>query len=110
MEISSNYQANGDIVNLKVTSKKHIADINSNQIKGNEITDSFKDLFVKAVSEVNNLELNSTDLTNKMTIDPESVNIHDVQIAAEKAEMGVMLTKGIIDRVIRAYNEIINVR
>ena len=51
-----------------------------------------------------------TIITNQMIMNPDSVNIHDVQIAAEKAEMSVMFTKGIIDRAIRAYKEITSVR
>jgi len=45
-----------------------------------------------------------------MAVNPESVNIHDVQIAAEEAEMAVLFTKGVVDRVIRAYKDITNLR
>lgn len=110
MDILSNYDVKGDIVNLKVSRKNHISDKTIEELKDDSLTASFKDLFNKALSEVNNMELKATDLANQFAIDPDSVNIHDVQIAAEQAEMGVMLTKGIMDRVIRAYKEIISVR
>ena len=45
-----------------------------------------------------------------MAVDPESVDIHDVQIAAEEAEMAVLFTKNIVDKAIRAYKEILNLR
>jgi len=110
VDILSNYDVKGDIVNLKVSRKNHISDKTIEELKDDSLTASFKDLFNKALSEVNNMELKATDLANQFAIDPDSVNIHDVQIAAEQAEMGVMLTKGIMDRVIRAYKEIISVR
>ncbi|MCK4797193.1 MAG: flagellar hook-basal body complex protein FliE [Spirochaetes bacterium] len=108
MKILSNF--NGDIVNLKVSHKKHILDNPQNQVKGDSITKSFSNLFNNMIGEVNNLELKATDLTNQMVINPDSVNIHDVQIAAEQAEMAILLTKGIMDRVIRAYREVSNLR
>lgn len=110
MKISSNYNVSGDIVNLKVSKKNHIDDKIHEQLNGDSIASTFKDMFNKAVGQVNDMELKATDLANKLAIDPDSVDIHDVQIAAEEAEMGVLLTKGIVDRVIRAYKEIINVR
>jgi flagellar hook-basal body complex protein FliE len=110
VNILSNYDVKGDIVNLKVSRQNHISDKTIEEPKGDTVTESFKDLFNKALGEVNNLELKATDIANQFTIDPDSVNIHDVQIAAEQAEMSVMLTKGIMDRVIRAYKEIISVR
>ncbi len=110
MEISSNHNANGDIVNLKVSKKNHITDQQQPEKTSDNLAATFKDMFNKAIGQVNDLELKSTDLANQLAIDPDSVDIHDVQIAAEEAEMGVMFTKGIVDRVIRAYKEIINAR
>lgn len=110
MKIYSNYQVNGDIIELKTSRKNHIPGERKEELKGDQVTESFKDLFTKTINNVNNLEIKSTDLTNQMVIDPDSVNIHDVMIASEQAEMAVLLTKDIMDRVIRAYKEIINVR
>lgn len=110
MKIQPNFNVNGDIVNLKVSRQKHINTSFQNNIKSDSISKSFSSLFSQMVNQVNNLELKATDLTNQMTIDPGSVNIHDVQIAAEQAEMAVLFTKGIVDRVIRSYREITNLR
>lgn len=109
MKILSNSQLSGDIVNLKVNNQKHIGDKKPVKNDPNPVQ-SFGDLFKKALSDVNDLENKSVQLTNQMAIDPESVNIHDVQIAAEQAEMAVLFSKGIVDRVIRAYKEITTVR
>jgi flagellar hook-basal body complex protein FliE len=110
MQIPSNFNINGDIIGLKVSRPNHMTDILPREKSGDPVVQNFADMFNKALGEVNDLELKSTELTNKMTIDPDSVNIHDVQIAAEKAEMAVLFTKGIVDRVIRAYREITELR
>ena len=67
-------------------------------------------MFNKAIGEVNDLENKSTALATQLAVDPESVDIHDVQIAAEEAEMAVLFTKNIVDKAIRAYKEILNLR
>ena len=110
MKILSSHDTIGDIVNLKVSRKKHINTPLQSQIKPDNITKNFSDLFNKVIGDVNKLELKATEITNQMVIDPDSVNIHDVQIAAEHAEMSILLTKGVIDRVIKAYKEITNLR
>lgn len=110
MDLLSINEVKGDLVSLKVSNKNHIGGKEIDSQSGDKVVSSFADMFNKAFNEVNELELKSVDLTNQMAIDPESVNIHDVQIAAEEAEMAVMFTKGIVDRVIRAYKDITNLR
>lgn len=110
MKIISQNQALGDAINLKISREKHITGKQMPPNYNDKVTDNFSTLFNKALNEVNNLELKATDIANQMAVNPDSVNIHDVQIAAEQAEMAVMLTKGITDRAIRAYKEITSVR
>ncbi len=110
MDLLSVNEVKGDFVGLKVTNKNHIIGKGQKEVTGDKVVSSFSDMFNKAFNDVNELELKSIDLTNQMAIDPDSVNIHDVQIAAEEAEMAVMFTKGIVDRVIRAYKDITNLR
>ena len=110
MNLLSVNEVQGDLVSLKVANKNHIGGKELQSNAGEKVVSSFSDMFNKAFNDVNELELKSIDLTNQMAVDPESVNIHDVQIAAEEAEMAVMFTKGIVDRVIRAYKEITNLR
>lgn len=108
MKISGN--SNGDIVNMKTLHKNHITDGTVVKGKGEKVVSDFARMFNSAIGEVNEMELKSTELANMMAIDPESVDIHDVQIAAEEAEMAVLMTKGIVDRVIRGYKEITNLK
>lgn len=110
MEILSTSQVSGDIVRMNSVYENHITDTKRSSAKGEKVTSSFAQMFNKAIGEVNDLENKSTALATQLAVDPESVDIHDVQIAAEEAEMAVLFTKGLVDRAIRAYKEILNLR
>jgi flagellar hook-basal body complex protein FliE len=110
MQILSTNNVNGDFVNLKLTNPRHIAGVSGSNQPKEPVVSSFADMFNKALNEVNELEVTSKNLATQMAIDPDSVDIHTVQIAAEEAEVAVLFTKGIFDRVIRAYKEITNLR
>ena len=110
MTISSNLSINqvkGDFVNMNVTNPRHIGGVQS---KGTLNGVSFGEMLSAFVEKANDMENRSAALTNQMAIDPDSVDIADVQIAAEEAEMSVLFTKNIVDKAIRAYKEIINLR
>ncbi len=110
MKILSDFHLRGDIVDLKVSREKHQVGTKSADYLGDDISRTFSELFNKSFGEVNRLEQRSTELTTQMTVDPDSVEIHDVMLAAEQAEMAVLYTKAIVDRVIKAYKEIVNPR
>ena len=110
MQVNSINDVTGDIVSLKVTNKNHILG-SENQVKSNDnVVSGFADMFNSAFNDVNNLELKSNEMTKQLAVNPDSVNIEDVQIAAEESEMAILFTKGIVDRVIRAYKEITSLR
>jgi flagellar hook-basal body complex protein FliE len=71
---------------------------------------SFGSLFLRALGQVNDQQLRAQDLSQALVTDPESVDIHDVTIALAEANLSLSMTKAIIDRAIRAYREIINIR
>lgn len=103
MKIYSNSELTGDLVSLKTTNKKHIG--SAQPTLNTEVPGTFKDVFNKALNQVNDLDNQSTNLAGQMASDPGSVNIHDVQIATEKAEMAVFFTKSVVDKVINAYKK-----
>ena len=100
----------GHIVPMKTSRNRHINDVEMSKHKGDNISEGFKDVFFKAIGNVNSLEQKANELTTRMATDPDSVEIHDVMIAASQAEMAVAFTKAVADRVIRAYKEITSVR
>ncbi len=66
---------------------------------------SFANILNQGLQKVNTLEQQS-DVLTRMLVSGEVENIHDVMIAAEKAEVAINLTMNIRDKVIRAYDEI----
>lgn len=70
----------------------------------------FKSLFFEAVTSVNNDQVKVARMTEQAILDPSSINDHDVTISLARANMSLSMTKAISDRVLRAYQEIINMR
>ncbi len=109
MGLFSPNEVTGQIVNMIATDPRHFGRGNVSA-KSSSVEESFGKLLFGALNQVNNDQLNSINLTQKMITDPDSVNIHDVTIAIAKANLSLATTKAIADRAIRAYREIISIR
>jgi len=71
---------------------------------------SFGGLFLQALGQVNEQQLRAQDLSQALITDPESVDVHDVTVALAEANLSLSMAKAVIDRAIRAYREIVNLR
>ncbi len=109
MKIFSSTEVIGDIVKLKATNPKHFKDVMRAE-DDDGVEKSFGALLKNALKKVNDLQIKSDEMTTKMIVSPDEVNIHDVMIAAQKAQLSLNFVKAIRDRVIRAYQEIMNMR
>lgn len=95
-----------DLIGTKGTNGKiYIQDIE----KRNEKKLSFKELLVEELQKVNSLQKNSEYLNNKLILG-EVENIHQVMIAAEKADLALQLTLQIRNKILDAYNEIMRMQ
>ena len=74
------------------------------------VEDSFGDVLTRALGKVNDLELKSDEMIQKMIVEPDKVNIHEVTALMSQAEMALSMTKAVTDRVVTAYREIVNLR
>jgi len=99
----------GNIVTLTATNPLHY-DEKPAKTADDNVSASFADLLTGAINKVNNLQVESEELTRKMIYEPESVDIHTVMIAGQKAEIALTFTKAVRDEAIRAYRELINLR
>ena len=108
MNISSE-QAIGNIVKMKTSHPLHYTETKE-ELADDDVSGSFADALMKAVGKVNNLLVDSDELSQKMIHDPESVDIHNVMIAAQKAEIALNFTKSVRDEAIRTYRELMNLR
>ena len=101
---------NGNVVKMNTTNPLHYNEKNINRIESDDVSGSFQQVFMKALNKVNNLQVDSEELTQKMIYEPEKVDIHQVMIATQKAELALTFTKSVRDEAIRAYRDLINLR
>ncbi|MBN2436008.1 MAG: flagellar hook-basal body complex protein FliE [Spirochaetes bacterium] len=99
----------GNSVTMKVSDPLHFDDNKKEKVNDN-VSGSFKDMLVETIGKVNNLQVESDGLYQKMIYEPESVDIHQVMIAQQKAEIAISFTKAIRDEVIKSYRELTNLR
>ncbi|RKX78425.1 MAG: flagellar hook-basal body complex protein FliE [Spirochaetes bacterium] len=110
MDFLTAEQVYGDMITLKRTNPRHLNA--AGKVPGEETQrgTGFQALVTQALNEVNDLQQQSTSLVQQMLVDPESVDVHDITIAMAKANTSLSITKSIVERVIRAYSDIINIR
>lgn len=109
MNIFTHASVTGNTVKLNTTHKLHYSDEKAKPVDDN-VSGSFGNVLNKAISKVNNLQVESEELAQRMITQPESVDIHSVMIAAQKAEIALNFTKTVRDEAIRAYRELMTMR
>lgn len=72
--------------------------------------EGFGRLFMQALGQVNDQQASAQQLSQALITDPESVDVHDVTIALAEANLSLSMAKAVIDRAIRAYQTIVNLR
>lgn len=102
-------QPQGDMVPLIATNSKHFG-AHFKTKKSEDFVSGFASALEDALYKVNGLQRKSDELTKALAVRPDTVDIHDVTIAAEKAKMALVFTKSIVDRITQAYRELINMR
>ncbi len=125
MDLISSFQAQGNRITLATSDPRHIAHgrlaaagggllqtraSQAGETPAEKAEGSFGSLFLQALGQVNDQQVRAQDLSQALITDPESVDIHDVTIALAEANLSLSMTKAIIDRAIRAYREIVNIR
>lgn len=100
----------GNVVTMKIGHDLHYNNVKKPQLPGDDVSSSFGQLLKGTISRVNNLQVDAEDMTRKMIYQPESVDIHSVMIAQQKAELALSFTRSVRDEAIRAYRDIINMR
>jgi len=100
----------GHIVNLKTTDPRHFGGIKKTKNYDTDFISNFGNSIKNAMKDVNNLQVKSDTMNKKMIIDPSSVNVHDVMIASEKANLALNFTKAVVTKAVEAYKAIIGMR
>ncbi len=71
---------------------------------------TFQSMLTKAVEGVNAAQIKSSDLYQQMIVAPNTVDAHDVTIAAAEATMSLNMAKTVVERALQAYRDVINMR
>lgn len=100
----------GDRLRLSRADPRHFAAGGGTPPLGEEGPASFESAMLKALDGVNASQLDSSAKIEAMIVDPDSVDAHDVTISMAKASMSLNITRTVLDRVVRAWKDIINTR
>ncbi|WLN25103.1 flagellar hook-basal body complex protein FliE [Borreliella valaisiana] len=77
--------------------------------KSNDIK-TFKDVLINTITDVNKSQLNVSKVMEQAVLKPSSVDVHDFVIAISKANMKLSILKAVVERGMKAYQDIINIR
>lgn len=80
-----------------------------NQIVNDKTENSFGDLLSNALDKVNEMQLESQEYKKMLAIG-EVDNLHDVTIAADKADTALQVVMAIRGKVVEAYKEIMRIQ
>ena len=76
------------------------------KLNSSESQQNFGEFLKNAINDVNNNQVQSDVLTQKLVLG-EDVELHDVMIAAQKATISLNATMEVRNKVVEAYQEII---
>lgn len=102
--------SNGNIVQMITSDPLHNTGEAPLKRTSDDVSGSFADMLNSAVAKTNDLQVDAEGLMKKMVIEPESVDIHQVMVATQKAEIALGLTKAVRDGALNAYRELMNLR
>ena len=103
-------RATGYVVEMIRTNPGHLDTDGKAGAAADESREGFGNLVAQAVGRVSDRQLKADELFERMITHPDEVEPHDVTIAMAQAEMSLNLTKAIVDRAVKAYQDITAMR
>jgi flagellar hook-basal body complex protein FliE len=100
----------GHEVHMRTSDPLHYGDRARRSVESDDISTSFSDVLRTAINRVNDLEVDSQNLNQQMITEPDSVDIHSVMIAGQRAEIALSFTRAVRDEAVRAFRELMNLR
>jgi flagellar hook-basal body complex protein FliE len=71
---------------------------------------SFREALIRGLEGVNSDQVMHESLSVQAVVDPQSVEAHDLTIAAARASTSLGIAKNVVDRVVQAYRDITSLR
>lgn len=81
----------------------------SSPVSPNEAQKSFSSFLKDSIEKVNDLQVQSDNLTQKLALG-QDVDLHEVMIAAQKANISLQLTLEVRNKAIEAYQEMMRMQ
>ena len=75
-----------------------------------DIMSEFGYMFSQAINSVNQKQVHSDNLIIEAGVNPEQVDVAEVMNSIAEAEMSLSFTKAVVDRAVRAYQEVTSMR
>lgn len=110
MSVIDTSSAIGNVIEMAKTNAGHLDSNGQKSFSVGEDRGGFGNLVADAIGRVSDQQMNADQLFERMITSPDSVEPHDVTIAMAQAEMSLNLTKAIVDRAVKAYNDITAMR
>lgn len=96
---------------LKTTNERHFgAPQMVDRGSRGDIISEFGYMFSNAIDSVNQKQVYSDNLVIEAGVNPDQVDIAQVMNSIAEAEMSLSFTKAIVDRAVRAYQEVTTMR
>lgn len=96
---------------LKTTDVRHYG--HAQQLRrnsGNDLISNFGTMLSDAVEAVNQKQVDRDNIIVQAGIRPDQVDVSDVMNAIAEAELSLSFTKAVVDRAVRAYQEVTTYR
>lgn len=96
---------------LKTTDPRHYGQVQqAKRISNNDIANNFGTMLSEAINAVNQKQVDKDNIIIEAGIRPDQVDVSDVMNAIAEAELSLSFTKAVIDRAVRAYQEVTTYR
>lgn len=87
-----------------------ISSTNDIELSDNPVGQSFEQVLLQAFDKMNQKQTKVDSLSERMIVAPDSVDPHDVTIAMAEASLSLKMAQTVIDKAIKAWNDITTTR
>lgn len=89
---------------------KHIAMVKNFDSEKSSGNLNFLDMLKLQFEKVNDMQLKADKSIEKMILNPQKTDINDIVYQLTKSELALYMTKSFVERAVRSYNDIINMK
>ena len=97
-------------IEVPIFRQNMVSSTNDIELSQNPVGQNFEQVLLKAFDMMNAKQTKVDELTERMIVSPESVDPHDVTISMAEASLSLKITQTIIDKAIKAWNDITTTR